>query len=423
MALHKLNVFQWHLTDDEGWRIEIKNYPALTSIGAWRGFNRPIPPELGSGAKRYGGYYSQQQIRNIVQYAKERHITIIPEIDMPSHARAMLMSLPKLLIDSKDLSVYTSAQGYHDNVLSPCTENTFTVINNIVNELSNLFPGDTIHIGSDEVPLGVWAGSPKCQKLMKFLGLKNTDELQNYFLKRVEKIVQSKNKKMAVWDDAIKNGKLDFSTRVYSWTNENAGLKAAQQGYSVILMPASYLYFDLAYSAETIEPGAYWAGLVDTFKIYSYKPLNIFWPKTITHNILGVQGAVWTENISSAQQLDYFTFPKLLALSEVAWTPKNRRNWINFSQRVGSLHLPRLDYYGVEYRISPPGINLLMIQNKILDANIEFPGLQLRYTTNGVLPTSSSLLYSEPIEIMNSAVNMRSFNSKNRGSRRTYFPM
>jgi hexosaminidase len=412
MSLHKLNYFQWHLTDDEGWRVEIKKYPTLTSIGAWRGYDKAIPPVLGTGAKPYGGYYSQAEIRDVIQYAKERHITIIPEIDIPGHARAMLMSLPEL-IDKDDKSRYTTAQDYHDNLLSPCMENTFVVIDNIMTEIAALFPSDIIHIGSDEVPDGAWIGSPRCQTFMKSLGIHDKNGLQKYFLMRVKNIIQSKNKTMAVWDDAITNGDFDTSTRVYSWTNEKAGFDAAKRGFPVVLMPASYLYFDLAYNDEPTEPGYYWAGRADTFKVYSYQPIDASWPATITHNILGIQGALWTENVPSISRLDYLIFPKLLALSEVAWTAKERRNWINFSERVGRLHLPRLNHYGVAYRVSPPGLN---VSKKMLEANVEFPGLSLRYTKNGMLPTMDSSLYEQPIEI-DSSIIMQSFSDANHSSR------
>jgi hexosaminidase len=413
MALHKLNKFQWHLADDEGWRIEIKKYPALTTLGAWRGLDNVLPPALGSKAKTYGGYYSQAEIRDIVKYAARRHITIIPEIDMPGHARAMIMSLPAALIDPQDTSQYTSVQNYHDNVLSPCLASTYEVIDNIFTEISALFPGDMIHVGSDEVPKNVWTASPRCQSLMAATGLKNTEELQNYFLKRVQQIIHTKHKKMAGWEEVLKSGDLDKSTVIYSWKSEEAGIDAAKRGYPVVMMPAQFLYFDLAYTDDQKEPGFSWAGFVDTFQTYTYQPIQSSWTPDVTQKILGIQGALWSENVSSRDQLDYLVFPKLLALSEVAWTPKQRRNWINFSERVGKLHLQRLDQYGVKYRISLPGINL---KNNNLEANIEFPGLILRYTLDQTTPSSDALLYTKPVKITGT-VNMRAFNSINQGSR------
>jgi hexosaminidase len=415
MALHKLNKFQWHLTDDEGWRIEIKKYPALTTVGAWRGLNNVLPPALGSKAKAYGGYYSQTEIREIVKYAAARHITIIPEIDMPGHARAMIMSLPALLIDPKDTSHYTSVQNYHDNVLSPCLDSTYEVINNIFTEIADLFPGSMIHVGSDEVPQNVWTASPHCQTLMAANGLNDTEALQNYFLKRVQQIIHTKNKKMAGWEEVVKGGDLDKATVIYSWKSQEAGIDAAKRGYPVVMMPAQFLYFDLAYTDEPKEPGFSWAGFVDTFQTYTYQPIQSDWTPDLAEKILGIQAALWSENVSSRDQLDYLVFPKLLALSEVAWTPKARRNWINFSERTGKLHLQRLDQYGVKYRISLPGMHL---KNNNLEANIEFPGLMLRYTLDQTTPSPNALLYTKPLKVTGS-VNMRAFNSLNQGSRIT----
>jgi hexosaminidase len=413
MALHKLNKFQWHLSDDEGWRLEIKKYPTLTTVGAWRSLENLLPPALGSKAKAYGGYYSQAEVRDIVKYAAKRHITIIPEIDMPGHARAMIMSLPTALIDTKDTSQYTSVQNYHDNVLSPCLDSTYEVIDNIFTEISALFPGNLIHVGSDEVPKNVWTASPQCQSLMAATGLKDAEALQNYFLKRVQKIIHTKNKKMAGWEEVVKGGDLDKSTVIYSWKSEEAGIDAAKRGYPVVMMPAQFLYFDLAYTDDPKEPGFSWAGFVDTFQTYTYQPIRSDWSQSLRHKILGIQGALWSENVNSRDQLDYLVFPKLLALSEVAWTPKERRNWINFSERTGRLHLQRLDQYGVKYRISSPGMNL---KNNNLTANIEFPGLMLRYTLDQTTPSSNAFLYTKPIKVK-SPVHMRAFNSLNQGSR------
>ena len=352
MALHKLNKFQWHLSDDEGWRIEIKKYPMLTSTGAWRGYNRLLTPAEGSGAKIYGGYYTQQQIRDVVAYAQTRHITIVPEIDMPGHARALIMSLRDELIDPKDHSRYSSVQHYHDNVLSPCLESTYVVLDNIMTEIATLFPGDTIHVGSDEIPKGAWSNAPSCKTLMTASSLKNPTDLQHYFLTRMQKIIHAKNKKMAGWEEVIQHGDLDHSTTIYSWTGETAGLNAATHGYPVVMMPARYFYFDLAYNDSPTEPGVYWAGYVDTYQTYSYHPN---WTASASANILGIEGALWSENINSPARLDYLAFPKLLALAEVAWTPESRRNWNNFAARMAELHLKRLDYYGVNYRIPPTG--------------------------------------------------------------------
>jgi N-acetyl-beta-hexosaminidase/uncharacterized protein YbbC (DUF1343 family) len=341
MALHKLNQFHWHLSDDQGWRIAIKRYPTLTTAGAWRGYGRVLPPALGSGAKRYGGYYSQKEIRDIIAYANQRHINIIPEIDVPGHSRALIKSLPKELTDSEDKSIYGSMHDYHDNVLSPCLESTYQVLDNIYSEIAAIFPSKIIHVGGDEVPEGVWKQSPRCVTLMHSLGLNNSQELQHYFLQRIQKMLAAKNKNMAGWEEIAQDPHLFSSTVIYNWKEEKDSLKAAAS-YPTVMMPADYFYFDQAYNDNPAELGASWAGPVSTFKTYS-------WKASSANTIQGVEGALWSESVDSKARLDYMVFPRLLALAEVAWTPQALRDWKNFSERA-SLHLLRLDYLGVQYR-------------------------------------------------------------------------
>lgn len=355
MAMHKLNYFQWHLTDDEGWRIEIKKYPELTEKGAWRQFkihftSHDLLPSFGSGPSSYGGYYSQKDIKEIVDYAAKRHITIIPEIDMPGHARALIMSLPKLLIDPTDTSQYTSIQGYHDNVLSPCFDRTQTraVLENIFSEVAQLFPGKYIHVGGDEVPDHVWEKS--CKAKMP-LPKDFKEEVQNEFMNDVQSILKRHGKVMAGWEEvASPVSTLKAPLRVYLWNQaklDQAYQKSKEKGYEIIMAPAEFLYFDLAYNAAPEEPGQYWAGYVDTQKAYSVKPIATGQSTAI---IKGMQGQLWSELIDSRERLDYLAFPKTSALAEAAWTPEEHRNWDDFALRMKNFHLPRLDVYGVQYR-------------------------------------------------------------------------
>lgn len=415
MAMHKLNMFHWHLTDDEGWRIQIQRYPMLTEIGAWRGYGLPLPPALGSGAKRYGGFYTQDDIRDIVRYAKERYITIIPEIDMPAHSRALIKSMPDKLQDDGDPTIYSSVRGFHDNVLSPCMETTYKVIKEIMAEVVELFPGGYVHIGVDERPINAWKDSPACKALMKKENLKDTDELQNYFVKKIQNILTEKNRSIAAWEEALKGGKLNQKSMpmIYAWKSIDAGIKAAEEGYDVILSPASATYLELAYSADPFEPGDYWSGYVDTFTVYAFRPIPPNLSVALRDRIKGIEGSLWSEYIRSADLLDYFAFPKLSALAEVAWTPASRRNWRNFSTRMSNLHLPRLDQYGVNYRISPPGIQ---VKSYLLKANNEFSGMLMRYTLDGSLPTPDSEMYKGPVKIKDELAKMRAFNTLERGS-------
>ena len=357
MAIHKLNYFQWHLSDDEGFRIEIKKYPQLTNIGAWRGYSKAKPrlalmPAYGSGAANYGGFYTQQEVREIVRYAADRQITIVPEIDLPGHARAMVVSLAEELIDPNDSSNYTSVQGYHDNVLSPCKKETWQVIDAILSEIAELFPGKYIHVGGDEVPKGAWQKSCMADKFDP-KDARFTELAQNDFMQDIQAIIQSKGKIMAGWEEvAGDNSSLASPLRAYIWNTskiEQTYNNAVDKGFEVIMSPAENLYFDLAYSADPKEPGLYWAGYVDTFSVYSFSPIDSAKGQS-SALIKGVQGQLWSELILSEKQLDYFAFPKMTALAELAWSLPTRRNWQNFSERVREKHLPRLDSYGVFYR-------------------------------------------------------------------------
>lgn len=353
MAIHKLNYFHWHLTDDEGWRIEIKKYPQLTKVGAWRGHKHPIAPALGSGPQLSGGFYTQEQIKEVIDYAAKRQIEVIPEIDIPGHARALIKSLPELLVDKDDKSEYESVQGYRDNVLSACLPATYEVLENIIHEVSQLFPSEYIHIGSDEVPDGVWdpKKSPRCRQWMADKKLNDKQQLQNDFVKRIKAMVEKRGKKLAGWEEVtVGGGFADKNLLVYAWTKEEAGRKLVEEGYEVILTPASYLYFDLAYNEDPKEPGYYWAGTVDSFKAYSFVPV----PNDLTTKqkklIRGVQASLWSETIRTRADLDYKAFPRLAALSELAWSPAARRNWKDFSRRLEEFYLAKLEQYGVKFR-------------------------------------------------------------------------
>lgn len=358
MAVHKLNRFHWHLTDDEGWRVEIKKYPQLTEVGAWRGYGLPLAPTLGSGAKRYGGFYTQDEIKDVVRYAAERQIAIIPEIDLPGHSRAMIKSLPELLVDKSDKSKYESIQGYNDNVLNPCIDSTYEVIDDVIAEVSALFPGEYLHVGADEVPNGVWdpEKSPNCKKLMEREGLKDKIAVENHLLRRVKSSVEKHGKKMAGWEEVVSGrGYENKNVLVYAWKPEKEGVKLLKDGYDLVITPADFLYFDLAFSEDPREPGYYWAGTIDTFKAYSFAPVPAAMPEAEKKGIRGVQGCLWSETIKSRDALDYRAFPRVSALAEVAWSPAAKRNWKSFSTRLNEDLLPRLEQYGVQYRRNSTG--------------------------------------------------------------------
>ena len=352
MAVHKLNYFQWHLTDDEGWRIEIKKYPKLTQIGAWRGFNHPLSPAYGSGPALYGGFYTQSELRDIVNYAEERNVTIVPEIDLPGHARALIVSLPELLLDREDDSQYTSVQGYNDNVLSFCKESTFKVLDDIIEEIATLFKSEYLHVGGDEVPNGAWVKSCAAKKYDAADPLFRTN-VQNAFMSRIQSIITSKGKKMAGWEELAEEPKsLLAPLRIHIWNEkqiEKIYKTAAQAGYKIIMGPAENLYFDLAYNPDPKEPGSDWAGYTDTFFAYNFIPVRT--EKGQTEDVIqGVQGHLWSELIDSPDKLDYMGFPKIVGLAELSWTSAQQKNWEHFTSRMTRKHLQRLKYYGVQYR-------------------------------------------------------------------------
>lgn len=330
-----------------------------------------------------------------MEYAKQRHITIIPEIEMPGHARAMIMSLPQQLIDPQDLSKSTSVQGYKDNVLSPCINSTYEVIDHIVKEVAELFPGKYLHIGGDEVPFGVWKKSAACQNLANSLDKNFREKIHHYFNQKVQTILSHYHKTMTGWEEiANEASELTSPLLVYVWNAEKFDQvygKSKENSYDVIVSLATNLYFDLAYDKDAREPGFYWVGYVGTYEPYAMVPI----PAGKNADVIkGVQGQIWTETILDPNQgLDYVAFPKVAGLAEMAWSPAVKRNWRDFSIRMGLQHLPRLDFYGVKYRVSPPGIHL---QDGWLRMNNEFPGTKMLYSADG----SAFKVYQEPVKVL-----------------------
>jgi hexosaminidase len=339
MSAYKMNVFHWHLVDDPGWRIEIKKYPQLTQVGAWRvdrtsrtwGEAEPAKP----GEKpTYGGYYTQDQIRDIIKYAAERSITIVPEIEMPGHSAAAIASYPYLSCLQEPQSPVT--EGNYTNISSNyCAGNdsVFIFLQNVLAEIIDLFPSAYIHIGGDEVDKEPWKKCARCQARIKKLGLKNEEELQSYFIKRIEKYVVSKNRKIIGWDEILEGG-LAPEAAVMSWRGEDGGTQAAQMKHFVVMTPGEPCYFDhYQVKPETREPLAI-GGYNSIKAVYTYEPV----PKALNEDeskyVMGSAGNVWTEYIKSREHLEYMILPRMLALSEVLWSPKESRNWDDFNSRL-----------------------------------------------------------------------------------------
>jgi len=332
IALHKMNYFHWHLTEDQGWRIEIKRYPKLTSVGAWRsGTIIGRYPGTGDDSIHYGGFYTQKEVKEIVEYAAKRYITIIPEIEMPGHSSAALTAYPWLGCTGGPYQVQHT-WGVFNDVYCAGNDSVFTFLKNVLDEIIPLFPAKYIHVGGDECPKESWKKCPKCQKRIADNHLKDEHELQSYFIQRMEKYINSKGKTMIGWDEILEGG-LAPNAVVMSWRGEQGGIEAAKQKHDVIMTPGGYVYFD--HSQTKKEDSVTIGGYLPVKQVYSYEPV----PKELSdsseiNHVLGAQGNVWSEYMGNTSKVEYMVFPRLSALSEVLWSPKDKRNWDDFSTRL-----------------------------------------------------------------------------------------
>jgi hexosaminidase len=351
MALHKMNLFHWHLTDDHGWRIEIKKYPRLTEVGAWRsgnGFGFPSNSTTAYGADgRYGGFYTQDEIRAVIQYAAARHITIVPEIEMPGHATAALTAYPQYSCTGGPFTPSMTA-GIFNGIYDPAKEETFVFLANVLKEVAQLFPGPYIHIGGDEVPKATWKHSADCQALMKREGLKNEEELQSWFVRRIEKFVDADGKRMIGWSEILQGG-LPQHAAVMDWIG--GAKEAAAAGHDVVMTPTAYCYLDFYQSTNrSAEPkAAGWGGPLLLNKMYAFEPMPTNVPAALQSHILGAQGNLWTEQIPNVAHAEYMAFPRVCALAEVTWSAPGARDWDDFMRRL-RVHVKRLTERNINYR-------------------------------------------------------------------------
>ena len=325
LSYHKMNRFHWHLTEDQGWRIEILGKPKLTQIGAWR--------EDGSGGT-YGGYYSQDDVREIVAYAQSKFVEIVPEIEMPGHCMAALASYPELSCTGGPFVVPTS-WGIKEDVYCAGNDSVFTFLEDVLDEVVSLFPSQWIHIGGDECPKARWQACPKCQARMVAEGLADENELQSYFIQRIENYLQTKNKRIIGWDEILAGGLAQNAT-VQSWRGETGGISAAAAGHDAIMSPQSHCYLDYSYSS------------ISMLQALSYNPIPATLPDSAKKYILGLEGCMWGESTPTDSIVDRQTFPRLCALAEAAWLPDSAKDWNSFRDRIG-VHGIRLDYLGVKF--------------------------------------------------------------------------
>ncbi len=406
MSYYKLNTLHLHLTDAGGWRLQIDKYPKLTQEGAFRtqsdwrewwdnGKDRQYLKEGTEGA--YGGYYTKDDIRDMLAYATEKHITIIPEIEFPAHSDEVFVAYPELCCAGKS---HTSGDFCIGN------PKTFEFMENVLTEVVELFPSEYIHIGGDEAGKNTWKTCPKCQALMKKEKLANVDELQSYMIRKAEEFLNSKGRRLIGWDEILEGGLAPEAT-VMSWRGEAAGFKSARMGHDVIMTPGSYMYFDFYQADPRYQPVAI-GGYTPIRKVYSYNPIpqDSLTAEEAKH-FLGVQANTWTEYIPTPEHLEYMMFPRALAVAEIGWTPQEKRDWQDFKPRVNA-HIPVLQQMGLNPFPLSNELEFDMVVDTIqkeirvtMDAE-KYPA-EIHYTTDGSTPTASSPIYQEPIVVKDSA--------------------
>ena len=409
LAMHKFNRFHWHLTDDQGWRLEIKKYPLLTEKSAWRvdreadGWDTNRPPMPGEKAT-YGGFYTQDEVRDVVKYAEARGVTVIPEIEMPGHSSEVFAAYPSLSCLGKEQ--FVTPGGYFPDDLATCfcagNDSSFLFLQGVIDEVVELFPNAPyIHVGGDEVDMKFWSQCPKCQKRMKELGLKDTHELQSYFMRRMEEYINSKGKRIIGWDEILQGGLAPNAT-VMSWRGETGGIRAAQMGHDVVMTPDSYLYFDFYQNDPQVEPRAA-GGLSTTQHVYSYEPVPAALSAEEARHILGAQANVWCEHIPDGKHVEYMVLPRMAALSEVVWSPRESRDYEDFATRLETQN-DRYRAMGANFHPGADRIVVSTVYDSVegvfyMTLTTDLFRGEVHYTLDGSEPTMESPVYRETIRI------------------------
>lgn len=406
LAMLKMNVLHLHLVDDQGWRIEIKKYPKLTEVGAWRvdqedkhwdGRYETSADEKGT----YGGFYTQDELKDLVAYAAIKSVEIIPEIEMPAHVTSAIAAYPELSCHERPVGVPSGGVWPITDIYCAGKESTFEFLENVLLEVMEIFPSKYIHVGGDEATKTNWAKCPDCKKRMQTEGLKNVEELQSYFIKRMERFISTHDKKLIGWDEILEGGIAPEAT-VMSWRGVDGGVEAAKQGHDVIMTPGSHCYFDHYQGPQNQEPLA-WGGYTPLSKVYTFDPTVDTMTDAEAKHVLGGQANLWSEQIKTIEHSEYMIFPRLAALSETLWSPKESRNWEDFSARIVTM-FDRYEYMGINYAKSA----YLVMEDLTIDMETkealvslknEFTDADIRYTLNDDKLSDKAIKYTEPIKI------------------------
>ena len=422
MVRYKFNLLHLHLTDDEGWRIEIKSLPNLTKVGAWNvkkvGYFGTFSPPAPDEPKDFGGYYTQDDLKEIVQYAKDHFVDVLPEIDVPAHSLAAIVSYPELSC-TPDADTYRVRSGEPimdwshgappiamvDNTLCPANEKVYTFLDKVLTEMAQIFPFEYIHMGGDEAPHNFWEKNPMVQDLMKREGMTRIEEVQSYFTRKVDSIVRSKGKKMIGWDEILEGSNLPSTTAVMSWRGMKGGIAAAQSGHEVVMSPTDFAYLDYMQGDAAIEPRVYATLLLS--KAYQFEPL----PDGVDPKyIKGGQANLWTEQVYNMRHAEYMTYPRALAISESLWSPKQKKDWNHFYGKVEQ-QFKRMDEAEIKYAPSVYDPKFALSRTKDgqlqIGMQMEVPGLEIHYTFDNSFPDNFYPVYSQPLTPPTDAVMIR----------------
>ncbi|MFI1744247.1 glycoside hydrolase family 20 protein [Thalassobellus sediminis] len=412
LAMHKMNTLHLHLVDDQGWRIEIKKYPKLTEVGAWRvdqehiamwnGRPRANPDEKGT----FGGFLTQAELKDIVSYAQSKNVEIIPEIEMPAHVSCAIAAYPELSCLNEHISVPSGGVWPITDIYCAGKDSTFDFLENVLDEVMTIFPSKYIHIGGDEATKTNWEKCPHCKKRMQQEDIKNTHELQSYFVKRIEKYINSKGKKLIGWDEILEGGLAPDAT-VMSWRGVKGGFEASEQGHDVIMTPGTHCYFDHYQGIQSEEPLAF-GGYTPLSKVYQFDPIVDSMSVAQKKHVLGGQANLWAEYIPTTKQSEYMIFPRLAALSETLWSPKESRNWDVFSSRIKTM-FKRYEYLDINYAKSAYQITFnskanITMKEVGLSLNTEFSNADIRYVLGDKKIDETAIKYTDTIKLKETTI-------------------